>query len=236
MKTVALIASYKPKPLKLNAVVSELKKCCNRIIIFAAEEISIEGCEVVMYDKSIVDNLVFEPRKWIVNNIDGDWDYVLYNEDDILIKEEAFRNALMYQAKMEYPNVCGFLRFENFDGKKWWIDQHPDHGVHTGNYGKQVLEKNNEFWSPVNFHSGNYLLSKEYVKKMISENIFETSFNEKNLRYCGPAETGASGHYRRMKKLIPLEFQKVECEHLDNKYYHHPTTPDTEELKRILSL
>lgn len=235
MKVVSLIPSYKPKKEKLFPVVEELKKFSQEIIIFSAENIEIEGCTVVLYDKSIVDNLVFEPRKWIVNNIEKDWDYVLYNEDDILIKEASFYNAVNIQNSISYPYVSGFLRFELYDGKKWWIDQHPDHGVHTQNIGKQFIIKNEDFWVPANFHSGNYLFSKENAKRIINDGWFETYFNEKNLRYCGPAETGASGHYRKITKIIPIDFEMVECEHLDNKYYHHSNTPSTEDLKKILT-
>jgi hypothetical protein len=234
MKVVSLIPSYKPNEHKVSKVVSELKRFSDRVIVFTASDHFYDGCEVIKFDPSIQCNLVFEPRKWVVNNIGGDWDYVLYNEDDIVITKESFDNAVALQPTLPYPYVIGFNRFEMVEGVKYWIDQHPDHGVHTGNPGKNFTVKNESDWMPANFHSGNFLLPKLYADTLIRTGQFDTRYGEHGKTYCGILESGATSLYRTLNKVLPLDFERVECEHLDNKYWHHPHTPTTETLKKLL--
>lgn len=236
MKIVTLIPSYSPKPERIPLVLNEIKLFSDRTIIFAAEEYDFgPEFEVVKYDKSIKDDLVFEPRKWIEKNLEEDWDFVLYNEDDILITEKVFRSALKFQESLTYPNVVGFNRFEFHNGEKHWIDQHPAHGVWTNSHNKSIIVKNEIAWVPANFHSGNFLLPKDYARKLISSGRFDTTFKDKGISYCGKAESGATSIYRTLIKNIPLDFESVQCQHLDNKYCFSPGTPTTEILKKMLS-
>jgi hypothetical protein len=220
---------------KTSLVINELKKFSDRIIVFTTENRPFVGCEVKTFDKSVGHNLVFEPRKWIIENIGSDWDYVLYNEDDILITESSFNSATKIQLSLEYPFVSGFNRFERKDGIKYWIDQHPDHGIHTGNSGKQYITKDSEWWIPANFHSGNFLVSKEYILRLINEGKFDSRHSQYNITYCGVLESGATSLYRHLTKILPINFESIECEHLDNKYLFIQPTPTTEDLKKILN-
>ena len=235
MKTVALVASYAPKPEVAGVVVAEIKKFCSRVVVFTTEDYPFDGCEVIKFGKDIKDRLTYEPRKWIVEHLSDDWDYVLYNEDDIFISEAAFRVAMTMQAQMEYPFAMGFNRYEIYQGNKYWIDQHPEHGIHTGNLGKAFIHKNETVWVPANFHSGNFLLSKDYVRRIMEAGMFDTYFREKPNVYCGLSETAASSVYRTVTKLLPIDFELVGCEHMTNKYCFSPNTPLTPDLKRILA-
>ena len=136
---------------------------------------------------------------------------------------------------MSFPFVVGFNRFEFRDGIKYWIDQHPDHGVHTGNPGTSIISKNETCWIPSNFHSGNFLLPKSYAKILIQNNQFDTAFGQFGQSYCSILESGATSLYRVLIKVLPIDFQSVECQHLDNKYWHHARTPTTEILNKMLS-
>lgn len=233
-KILTLIPSYSPKNNSVDLVIDELKKVSPRIVVFTASDHVFDGCEVIKYDKSIGINLVFEPRKWIVEHIDDDWDYVLYNEDDIFISESSTQTVMKLMEQMRYPYVAGFNRFERFTGKKYWIDQHPEHGIHTNHVGRQYIDKNDHFWIPANFHSANFIIPKTYVRKLIDEKKFDTRFNEFGHSYCGVLESGATSVYRHLIKMLPLDFESIECEHLDNKYYSIPQTPTTETLREIL--
>ena len=235
MKIVTLIPSYKPRPGIIERVIESVRRFSDKVVVFAAHELTYDGCEMVRLDTSIGHNLVFEPRKWILEHIDEDWDFVIYNEDDILLPETSVKTAIELLQSMRFPHVTGFNRFERYGGEKHWIDQHPDHGVHTNHPGTQYINKDDWFWIPSNFHSGNFILSKEYAKRLINDNKFDTRVNEFGVTYCGVLESGATSLYRHLIKVLPINFESVECEHLDNKYCFIQPTPTTQQLKDILS-
>ena len=84
MKIISLVPSFNPNNEFVSKVIEELKKV-STIILFTTEDHTLNVDETVYFDKSVGRELVYKPREWVLNNIDKDWDYVLYNEDDILI-------------------------------------------------------------------------------------------------------------------------------------------------------
>jgi hypothetical protein len=217
MKIVSLIASYSPSNQYVGKVIDELNKYSS-VILFTTEPHNYNVKETIYFDKSIVDNLVYEPRKWIINNLESDWDYVLYNEDDILIPERSFYTVIDLYSKLPNHLVPGFARCEVLDDNiERYIDLHPKHSVHRG--GSTIIKtKFSEFnvWEPFNLHSGNYLFSKSHIRELILRGELATSFQE--FSTYGLLETAASSLYNTLHKVIDKNISSVNCYHLPNKY------------------
>jgi hypothetical protein len=218
MKIISLIASYTPTNPYVKVVYDELKKV-GEVIIFTTEIPPFE-CEYKIFDKSIATHLVYEPRKWICENITKDWDYVIYNEDDILITEEVVNRVIELNSNKKNENsIYGFIRYEIDNGVKYWIDMHPFHAINRGSRGT-IKNKYNDILSfePWNVHSGNWIFHKNDIIKMIEANQFETYHLQYGLNYCSPLESAASLPYLRIQKLIPYDYEAVGVHHLPNKY------------------
>jgi hypothetical protein len=217
-KIVSLIPSYNPTNDYVKQVHDELKKVGD-VIIFTTETPPFD-CEYKIFDKSIKGNLVFEPRKWIVENLNKDWDWVIYNEDDIFIPTKSIENIISYYNKVSNQKLIpGFIRYEIKDETKHWIDLHPAHSVHRGGSGmvRQKFEDIKMF-EPWNIHSGNWIFNKSEIIKMIDNNSFETYDKQYGLSYYLSLENAASLPYFRYTKVFPYDVEKVECHHLPNKY------------------
>lgn len=226
---ISLIPSYTPTNPYVELVYNELRKV-GEVILFTTEIPPFE-CQYLLFDKSINANLVYEPRKWIVENLDKNWDWVIYNEDDIFIPTVSIENILnYYQSLYKSGFIPGFIRYELLNNKKYWIDMHPEHAIHRGGYGS-VKEKFNdiEMFEPWNIHSGNWIFNKKEIYEMIQNNAFETSHNQYGISYVSPLESSASIPYFRYKKVLPFNIELVECHHLSNKYVR--ITPQIEKIE-----
>ena len=93
MKLVSLIPSYNPHNEFVGKVVDELKKI-SKVILFTTEPHNLNVDETFYFDKSIGRELTYKPKEWTFNNINENWEYVLYNEDDILIPEDSVKNVI----------------------------------------------------------------------------------------------------------------------------------------------
>jgi hypothetical protein len=225
---VSLIPSYNPHNPYVEIVYNELKKVGD-VILFTTETPSFE-CEHYIFDKSILGNLVYEPRKWIVENLDKDWEWVIYNEDDIFIPTKSIENIIdIYNQIYHKKMIPGFIRYEELNDKKYWMDMHPAHSIHRGGRGsiKQKFE-NLKMFEPWNIHSGNWIFNKREIQEMISNNEFETYHRQYGKSYFLHMESAASLPYLRYTKIIPYNLEKVECHHLPNKYVK--LTPQVENL------
>ena len=229
-KIISLLSSYTPTNPYVEVVYNELKKVGD-VILFTTE-IPPFKCEYYIFDKSILGHLVYEPRKWIINNLNKDWEWVIYNEDDIFIPVQSVENIIsIYNQVYHKKLIPGFIRYEVLNDTKYWIDMHPAHSVHRGGIGsvKEKLE-DIELFEPWNIHSGNWIFNKREIQQMISNNEFETYHNEYGKTYYSPLESAASIPYLRYKKVIPYDLKKVECHHLPNKYVHITTQIDKFDL------
>jgi len=239
-KIVSLIPSYNPRNEYVKQVVDELNKY-SKVILFTTENHELNVNETIYFPKEVGRDMVYKPREWILNNIDQDWDYALYNEDDILITQDSLHNAVELYESLPSPFIPGFIRFEldPRDNTKRYFDMNPVHAVHRGSHGtvKETFISNN-VWEPWNLHSGNWIFSKEDIKTMIENNVFETYYKEKGYMYgnCDQLESAASVPYMFYNKVYPYDFENVEVEHLPKKYIYFSVNPTKEDLQNLLNL
>ena len=167
MKILSTIACYAGNSnIYLKPVVEELKKTSD-VVIFSPEVINIDGIKTEIRNKSLGHGLVFEPRQYILDHVE-EYDYFLYNEDDILITQESLEFAVEINEKLIQQNIqynVGFLRYELENNIPEFVDLAPYNSVHLGGNGvsdiiRYVTNIKNEYyfnaWNP---HSGNFLLS-----------------------------------------------------------------------------
>lgn len=232
MKLVSLIPSYNPHNEFVGKVVDELKKI-SKVILFTTEPHNLNVDETFYFDKSIGRELTYKPKEWTFNNINEDWEYVLYNEDDILIPEDSVKNVIDLYNILPSPLIPGFIRYEfdDRDNTKRYFDMNPVHGIHRGQEGT-VKQKFDNVWEPWNLHSGNWLFSKDDVKNMIDNNLWEIYFKQHGYQYgnCDQLESAASVPYLFYTKVYPNDIEKVECLHLPKKYIYFSVNPTKEEL------
>jgi hypothetical protein len=218
---ISLIVSYNPHNYYVPIVVKELRKK-SKVILFTTDKPNFEVDDLFIYDKSIGENLVYEPRKWIIDNLESNWDYVLYNEDDILILDSVLSEAIKTYQNLPSGFAPGFARYEFItEDNKRYIDLDPSNSVHRG--GSTIIKhvhKDIEMFEPWNLHSGNFIFSKKDIQSLFHNNKIEKYFLEHELRYgnCGPLETTASVLYSTITKVLPKDVSSVSVHHLPNKY------------------
>ena len=220
-KIVSLVASYNPhNPFVLNTI-TELKKV-GKVVLFTTTEVQLGADDVFLYDSSVGIDLVYKPREWIYNNMQSGWDYVLYNEDDILIPESSIHHAIKLYQTLPSHMVPGFARYEYLDPtNKRYIDLHSSNSVHRG--GASIVKESFaefEVWEPWNLHSGNFLFSKSDISNMIENGRFERYYKEFGFQYgfCDQLESAASVLYYNYTKVLPKDVEEVCCHHQPNKY------------------
>ena len=232
MNVVSLIPSYNPHNEFVETVVNECKKF-SKVILFTTEPHNLKVDETILFDKTVGRELVYKCREWVLNNLNQNWDYVLYNEDDILIPHQSFKNVLNLYQTLPSPFIPGFIRYEfdDRDNTKRYFDMNPIHAIHRGSHGT-VKERFDEVWEPYNLHSGNWLFGKEDIKNMINNNLWETSFKQYGYQYgnCDQLESAASVPYLFYTKVYPYDVEKVECLHLPKKYIYFEVNPTKEDI------
>lgn len=239
MRIVSLIPSYTPSNEHVRKVVDELKKA-SKIILFTTENHNLDVDETIYFEKSIGRDLVYKPKEWVKNNLDKDWDYALYNEDDILISGSSLLRVIELYETLPSPFIPGFIRFEfdERDQTKRYFDMNPLHAVHRGSHGT-IKDKwdTHKVWEPWNLHSGNWIFSKSDIKNMIDSGVFETRFMEKGYQYgnCDQLESAASVPYLFYTKVYPYDFESVEVEHLPKKYIYFSVNPTKQTIESILN-
>ena len=98
-KILTTIACYSGNSNKyIRSVVNELKDISD-IVIFSPQKMDIEGTHTELRSKDLGHGLVFEPRQYMLDHIDN-YDYFLYNEDDILIPKESLEYAIKVNEKL----------------------------------------------------------------------------------------------------------------------------------------
>jgi len=197
------------------------------------------------YQKELGHFLTHTHKQIFVENI-NEYDYFLYIEDDILLKESSV-DLFMEESKILPSNfVCGFLRFEykNDDDYCYLIDCHPEHSVHRG--GQGIIRTNyqiagNDYLELHNVHQGCYLLSREQLTSVISGGLY--FLDHRQGGYAGILESAASDVYFRcgIVKVTPRnKINELLIHHLPNKYvnmlpnvYRDDIVPDANKLKVI---
>lgn len=235
MKNIAsMIVSYNPENPYVKHVIDELNKISD-VILFTTKKHNYRVYDTVYLPESIGRDLVYEPRKWVVNNINR-WKYFLYNEDDIFIPIESINNVIHLYETLPEKFIPGFIRYETFNDVVKYIDMHPAHSVHrNGNGSVKEYWKELNVWEPWNLHSGNWLFSSKDISNMIEHNIFDTEFN---IRYgnCDQLESSASSLYLYYIKVYSTNFESVQCWHMPNKYIvMDPNNPTANELRNLIN-
>lgn len=240
MRIVSLIPSYIPSNEHVKRVVDELKKV-SKIILFTTENHNLDVDETIYFDKSVGRDLVYKPKEWIKNNLNSNWDYALYNEDDIFISESSVKRVIELYEMLPSPFIPGFIRFEfdDRDQTKRYFDMNPVHAIHRESHGT-VKNKwsDHKVWEPWNLHSGNWIFSKQDIQNMIDNNLFETYYKEKGYMYgnCDQLESAASVPYMFYTKVYPYDIESVEVEHLPKKYIYFSVNPIKEDIQNLLNL
>jgi hypothetical protein len=241
-KIISIISSHTPKPEILNLIISELNKI-SKTILFAGEQVYTNASETILHNKTTGYAFPYITRKWIYDNIDGDWDYILYNEDDIFISESVIKNVLDIYESVPKPYVPGFIRYEHDerDNSNRYIDMHPAHSVHrngpTDRFSAKTIFDTNLglFWEPWNIHSGCWVFSKEDIKTLIENKYLETSYREHGIIYYTELESVASIPYLYFTKIFPENFEAVAVQHVPSKYiFFDPNNPTQEQIKTYL--
>jgi hypothetical protein len=220
--------------------VNELKDISD-IVIFSPEKMDIEGTHTELRSKDLGHGLVFEPRQYMLDHID-DYDYFLYNEDDILIPKESLEYAIKVNEKLIKHNLqynVGFLRYELKNNITEFVDLHPGNSIHLGGNGvsdiiRYVTKIEEEYyfnaWNP---HSGNFLLHKDQIKLLKSNNHFPTS---PIATYAGILESGATGFNDVIRKFTPTEgYKNLMVHHMSDKYTFNPVKVSTDMLDNFFN-
>lgn len=236
MRVLTTIACYTGNSnTYLKPVVDELKQISD-VVIFSPEIIDIDGVKTEIRDKSLQHDLVFEPRQYILNHID-EYDYFLYNEDDIFISKDCLSYAIEINDVLSRYNIqynVGMLRYELDNDVPEFVDLSPYNSVHLGGNGvsdiiRYVTKISNEYyfnaWNP---HSGNFLLSRDQVKLLYYNGHFST---RPSATFAGILESGATGFHNVMQKYTPTkDYKRLMVHHMSNKYIFNPVKVSTELL------
>jgi hypothetical protein len=175
------------------------------------------------FEPSVGESLVLQHRKTMAANV-GRFDYYVYAEDDILIKEHVFDAWVREQSKLPDEYVCGVLRYEQKEegGYKFLFDTHETHSVHRGGSvifkdafdigGKKYLE-------PYNIHQGCYLLTAKLFQRVLDSG----RYLEHGNHYVGILEGGASDVFYKcgLTRVLPAKgIAHFLVHHCCNKYVH----------------
>ena len=239
MKILSTIACYAGNSNQyIRPVVEQLKQVSD-VVVFSPEIIDIEGVKTELRSKDLQHALVFEPRQYILDHL-NEYDYFLYNEDDILIPKDSLLHAIDINhriSRVDIQNNVSFLRYELDNSIPEFVDLHPGHSVHLGGNGvsdiiKYVTAVDGEYYfAPWNLHSGNFLLSRHQVAALRYNNLFPTVAK---ATYAGILESGASGFNAYLKKLVPIStYKNLMVHHMSDKYIFNPVKVSTDLLDNL---
>lgn len=222
-KILVSIANYGDGQLPyLNQIITEFKSYKDfdvTINVHTTVDLNIDGINVIKYPDSIKSLLTFKHRSEFYDQQE-DFDLFLYDENDMLIKEDAIKTFIKYDDKLPQDTCIGFLRYElkNNDDNIYLLEMNPHWGEPIKSKNLNIV--NSMYFQASNVHQGCWLLSKEKLKiAMTSGNYFKE---------INSLETGASGIFEdwselrgNIKKVFPQnkeDLQRCFIHHLSNKY------------------
>jgi hypothetical protein len=239
MKILTTIVCYSGKSNPYITEVANNLKNVSDVVIFSPEEMDIPNTKTVICSKSLGKDMTFIPRQYIKDRL-YDYDYFLYNEDDVLIKESSLFFAINKNeevSRINLQNNVGFLRYELENNIPEFVDLAPYNSVHLGGNGvsdiiRCVTSINNEYYFlPWNYHSGNFLLSKSQLELLVGNNEFPV---QPINNYAGIIESAASGLYHVMRKVIPVnDYKELMVHHMSNRYIFNPVKVSTDLLDNL---
>jgi hypothetical protein len=178
---------------------------------------------VVRYPEDAGQSLVMKHRR-LFETTEGDFDYYVYAEDDILITEATFDHWAAEQRQMPPGFACGVLRYEQKTGSdyKYLFDTHETHSVHRG--GRTIFKdayiiNDKKYLEPYNIHQGCYMLTNDMLKRVLESG----KYLEEGNHYVGLLEGGASDVYYKcgLTRVLPAQgIGQFLVHHSCNKYVH----------------
>ena len=178
---------------------------------------------VVRYPEDASQSLVMKHRR-LFEASEGDFDYYVYAEDDILITEATFDHWVAEQRQMPPGFACGVLRYEQKTGSdyKYLFDTHETHSVHRG--GRTIFKdayiiNDKKYLEPYNIHQGCYMLTNDMLKRVLESG----KYLEEGNHYVGLLEGGASDVYYKcgLTRVLPAQgIGQFLVHHSCNKYVH----------------
>jgi len=165
------------------------------------------GIKYKYFNESIGHDLVNQYKNDLVKFVDN-FDLFMYSEDDILITEENIKCFLEWKDILFSNEICGFLRYEEKNGEKYFIDMH--HSFPS------LKHKTSNLFSIHNLHQGCWILTKKQLIKLLD---YIPDYIENHPKY-GKLEQGATWPFiiGKFTKLYPMDFSKLMIHHLPNKY------------------
>ncbi len=189
------------------------------IVLFSTEPCDDPKVVNLIYPESLSYDFAYIHRQWLVENVCClSHDYFMYTENDLIIPESAVLNCIAnneYLKRYSDRLISGFIRYEQKEDKKY-IDMLACVRPTV----EKILqsEEGKKFWIPGNLHSGNFLLSRDQLKFLIDQHLFQLSYGQYGKQFGGILESAASDIYLDFVKVLPEDFTSVEIEHLSGKY------------------
>jgi hypothetical protein len=228
MKILVSIATYGEKNINyLNRVIDEYKsykKYDIDISVHGTIPINRDDINFIQYENP--KNTVFLHRAEFVDK-QNDYDYFIFTEDDILIKEHTIDVYIKYDSLLPMNYSLGFLRYEKTPES---IDYLIDLWLNLSNY--NFIKNDNinivgyNYFSVTNPHQSSYILSKDKLKYVISNSNYLTTGDDMGL------ESASSGIFTDwylntgvLHKILPLnkiDLEQCFIEHLPGNHCNPP--------------
>lgn len=185
-----------------------------------------------IFDSSIKQNLVFEHRTFMKDNLNN-YDLFIYTENDILITMNNIMAFVDFCKKRRKKYILGFIRYEmiSISSKKYFID-FGKKGLHLPIIKKLVKIDGEDYLEITNIHQACFLLTKEQLSTILnsryrkiflrqpSEIAPRIGSNYLSFGY-GVLEAGASDIFNNCGLIKIISVKNLEMlliHHLPNKY------------------
>jgi len=134
--------------------------------------------EKLIYNSNITDLLTWQYRDLFIKE-KNNYNLFIYNENDMLITQRHIDTLLDITPNLPKRSAVGFLRYEEYEGKKYLIDFSfgPKEKIQlVKEVGDDVLV------SPVNTNQSCHILTKEQLNLLIDDNLY-TPTNDNPRKY-----------------------------------------------------
>jgi hypothetical protein len=228
MKILVSIATYGIKNINyLNRIIDEYKsykKYDIDITVHGTVHINRNDIKFIQYENPR--NTVFLHRNEFVNK-QNDYDYFIFTEDDILIKEHTLDIYVKHDNLLPLNYSLGFLRYEQTPES---IDYLIDLWLNLVDYNyiknNNIYVNNHKYFSVTNPHQSSYILSKNKLKYVITNSNYLTDGTGMGL------ESASSGIFTDwylntgvIHKILPMNKEYLEqcfIEHLPGNHCNEP--------------
>jgi len=231
MRILISIATFGVKNQQyLNKVIDEyksFKKYETDIIVHGTDPLNRDDIRFISHENPR--NTVFFHRSDFVKN-QNNYDYFIFTEDDILIKEETIDLCVNRENKIPINHVIGFLRFENTpENNRYLIDLWTDIPGYSYIRERNININQDIYFSVTNPHQSCYVLSQQKLKYAIENSNYEVNGTEFSADILETASSGIFTDWYMgigvLKKIIPMSKNDIEnclIEHLPGNHCNAP--------------